>query len=201
MLGSAPTDGGQYHWVSEFAPPHLQKFLSYSSGKLTLLHCNYYAVTYSTTGWLSALAWLVGAASSMFLPGDIIPAVAALAHPSYHPEPWHSYLVIFGVAALIYLINVYLVRYLPLLEGFIAAYMIIVFFSLIITFLVLSPKNSAGVVFQSFAPIVGGSDGVMAVLSSQVLLFFSLLGSDSVVSISNTACDPLVAKYYTGPHG
>jgi hypothetical protein len=38
-------------------------------------------------------------------------------------------------------------------------------------------------VFQSFEPIVGGTNGVMAVLSSQVLLFFSLLGSDSVVSI------------------
>ena len=137
----------------------------------------------SPTGWLSALAWLVGAASSIFLPGDIIPAVAALAHPSYHPEPWHSYLVIVAVALLVYLINVYLVKYLPLLEGFIAAYMIIVFFSLIITLLVLSPtKNSAGVVFQSFEPIVGGSNGIMALLSSQILLFFSLLGSDSVVS-------------------
>jgi hypothetical protein len=88
------------------------------------------------------------------------------------------------VASLVYIINVYLVKYLPLLEGFIAAYMIIVFFSLIITLLVLAPtRNSAEVVFQSFEPIVGGTNGVMAVLSSQVLLFFSLLGSDSVVSI------------------
>ena len=109
--------------------------------------------------------------------------MAALAHPDFHPQPWHSYLVIVGVAILVYLINVYLVKYLPLLEGFIAAYMIIVFFSLIITLLVLSPeKNSAAVVFQSFEPILGGSNGIMAVLSSQILLFFSLLGSDSVVS-------------------
>lgn len=108
--------------------------------------------------------------------------MAALAHPDFHPQPWHSYLVIVGVAILVYLINVYLVKYLPLLEGFIAAY-IIVFFSLIITLLVLSPeKNSAAVVFQSFEPILGGSNGIMAVLSSQILLFFSLLGSDSVVS-------------------
>jgi choline transport protein len=145
------------------------------------------ATDFFATGWLSALAWLVGAASSIFLPGDIIPAVAALAHPSYHPEPWHSYLVILGVASLAYIINVYLVKYLPLLEGFIAAYMIIVFFSVVITLLVLSPKNNAEVVFQSFDPIVGGSNGIMAVLSSQVLLFFSLLGSDSVVSIPSRA--------------
>jgi choline transport protein len=163
--------------------------LSYYSGELTFPPSSLsFTVIDSTTGWLSALAWLVGAASSIFLPGDIIPAVAALAHPSYHPEPWHSYLVILGVASLAYIINVYLVKYLPLLEGFIAAYMIIVFFSVVITLLVLSPKNSAEVVFQSFEPIVGGSNGVMAVLSSQVLLFFSLLGSDSVVRFHSEAC-------------
>ena len=29
----APTSGGQYHWVSEFAPKKHQKFLSYIVGK------------------------------------------------------------------------------------------------------------------------------------------------------------------------
>lgn len=28
----APTSGGQYHWVSEFAPREYQKFLSYITG-------------------------------------------------------------------------------------------------------------------------------------------------------------------------
>lgn len=28
----APTSGGQYHWVSEFAPPGVQKFLSFLTG-------------------------------------------------------------------------------------------------------------------------------------------------------------------------
>jgi choline transport protein len=30
----APTSGGQYHWVSEFAPPSFQKSLSYIVGIL-----------------------------------------------------------------------------------------------------------------------------------------------------------------------
>lgn len=29
----APISGGQYHWVSEFASPGQQKFLSYITGK------------------------------------------------------------------------------------------------------------------------------------------------------------------------
>jgi hypothetical protein len=33
MASMAPTDGGQYHWVSEFCSPRHQKFLSYVTGK------------------------------------------------------------------------------------------------------------------------------------------------------------------------
>lgn len=34
MASMAPTAGGQYHWVSEFAPASFQKPLSYVVGKL-----------------------------------------------------------------------------------------------------------------------------------------------------------------------
>lgn len=33
MASVAPTTGGQYHWVSEFAPARFQAFLSYVVGK------------------------------------------------------------------------------------------------------------------------------------------------------------------------
>jgi amino acid transporter len=32
IASRAPTAGGQYHWVSEFAPPSCQRFLSYITG-------------------------------------------------------------------------------------------------------------------------------------------------------------------------
>jgi hypothetical protein len=35
MESMAPTSGGQYHWVSEFAPANCQKILSYASGELS----------------------------------------------------------------------------------------------------------------------------------------------------------------------
>ncbi len=34
MASMAPTSGGMYHWVSEFAPPEYQRFLSYVTGKM-----------------------------------------------------------------------------------------------------------------------------------------------------------------------
>ena len=33
----APTSGGQYHWVSEFAPPEYQKVASYAAGLLSAI--------------------------------------------------------------------------------------------------------------------------------------------------------------------
>lgn len=36
MASMSPTSGGQYHWVSEFAPPWCQKSLSYITGELVI---------------------------------------------------------------------------------------------------------------------------------------------------------------------
>jgi amino acid transporter len=36
MASMAPTSGGQYHWVSEFAPREHQQFLSYVVGECKL---------------------------------------------------------------------------------------------------------------------------------------------------------------------
>lgn len=108
--------------------------------------------------------------------------MASLSNPDYVPEPWHGYLIVLCVTVLAYLVNVYLVKYLPLLEGFVAAWLIVVFLCLIITLGALSPKNSAAVVFQSFSPEPLDSTVIMELLSAQVLLGFSLLGFDSTVS-------------------
>ncbi|KAI4270732.1 MAG: hypothetical protein LQ337_006496 [Flavoplaca oasis] len=51
MASMAPTAGGQYHWVSEFAAPGAQKFVSYM------------------TGWLCVLGWQAGTASGCYLGG------------------------------------------------------------------------------------------------------------------------------------
>lgn len=52
MASIAPTSGGQYHWVSEFAPPSIQAFVSY------------------VVGWLAALAWQAFVASAAYPTGE-----------------------------------------------------------------------------------------------------------------------------------
>ncbi|KAH2134422.1 hypothetical protein KXV35_008210 [Aspergillus fumigatus] len=72
MASMAPTSGGQYHWVSEFAPRRAQKFLSY------------------ITGWLSATGWQCAIVSIAFLAGTIIQGLVVLNDPTYEFQRWHG---------------------------------------------------------------------------------------------------------------
>jgi choline transport protein len=66
----APTSGGQYHWTSEFAPPSMQRILSY------------------IVGWLSALGWQAAIATTAYGAGNSILLMAALSYPDYVPTQW-----------------------------------------------------------------------------------------------------------------
>ena len=82
----APINGGQYHWISEFAPRY-QKPLSYIAG------------------WWSTIAWQSTAAGATFLAGNFVPSLAALFHPNYAPTSWQNNLCVFALVLLILAIN------------------------------------------------------------------------------------------------
>ena len=56
-------------WVSEFAPPSCQAFMSYMSG------------------WLSALGWQAFIAVAAYQAGALILTLATLNSPDYVPQP------------------------------------------------------------------------------------------------------------------
>lgn len=60
MGSMAPTTGGQYHWVSEFASRKHQKLISY------------------LMGWLCVLGWQTGCASLAYLAGTQIQGLAVV---------------------------------------------------------------------------------------------------------------------------
>jgi len=95
MASMAPTSGGQYHWVSEFAPRRYQKFLSYMSG------------------WLATTSWQAGSAGGSFLIGTIIQGIIIAYNPNYNPTKWQGTLFVFAVAAVAGIINVFFVSQLP----------------------------------------------------------------------------------------
>lgn len=125
MASMAPTAGGQYHWVSEFAPPGAQRVLSYASG------------------WMSTLGWLASVASSNYVVALQIEAMIDVLQPDFVFENWHLTLIMFAFIGVTIIFNTYGARVLPALEtaslfGHIAG-----FFVVMIAVLVLCPKNSA----------------------------------------------------------
>ncbi|GAB7356488.1 hypothetical protein MBLNU459_g7247t2 [Dothideomycetes sp. NU459] len=71
MASMAPTAGGQYHWVSEFAPPKYQKFLSYIVGWMCVLgwQTGLIAINidgYSLPGWHATLLTIAIVLFSIF---------------------------------------------------------------------------------------------------------------------------------------
>ncbi|KAK6074251.1 choline transport protein (amino acid permease) [Seiridium cupressi] len=170
MASMAPTAGGQYHWVSEFAPPGAQKVLSYASG------------------WMSTLGWLASVASSNYVVAVQIEAMIEVLQPDFVFENWQLTLLMLAFTLVTIVFNTWGARVLPALEtaslfGHIAG-----FFVVIIALLVLCPKNSGHDVFADFESSGGYSIGT-AYLISQVSVMYCNLGSDSVVHISEEVQD------------
>jgi choline transport protein len=116
--------------------------------------------------------------SAIFLIGEIISAIISMQHPDFVVTAWKSYLFTVALCTVCFIVNSWLAKYLPLLEGFVLCYMMTAFVSTIIVLLVLSPKLTSSEVFQSFASDLGRTE-ILELVANQVLMFYSLTGSDS----------------------
>ncbi|KAI8931135.1 hypothetical protein NX059_011489 [Plenodomus lindquistii] len=171
MSSMAPTSGGQYHWVSEFAPKKYQKFLSY------------------VVGWLCVLGFQTGIASIGFLAAGQIQGLMILNNSSYIPERWHSTLLTIAVATFAIVFNTILARKLPLVEGIVLVLHIFGFFAFIITLWVLAPRSTPQEVFGSFQDNAGWGSIGLSVLVGQVSPIFALAGADAATHMSEELQD------------
>lgn len=133
MGSMAPTTGGQYHWVSEFAPRRYQKFMSY------------------VMGWLCVLGWQTGAAFTAYLAGTQIQGLVVLNYPNYVHEAWHGTLLSIAVAVFSAVFNITLAKMLPIIEAVILIIHIFAFFGIIVPLWVLAPESSAKSAFTVFS--------------------------------------------------
>ena len=131
-LTRAPTSGGQYHWVSEFAPRSCQKFLSYM------------------TGWLCATGWQCGIVAVAFIAGTIIQGLIVLNDATYVYAKWQGTLLVIAIAVFSILFNTFLAKKLPLVEVLLLILHVVGLFLVIIPLWVLGPLSSAESVFTNF---------------------------------------------------
>lgn len=155
----APTSGGQYHWVSEFAPPSCQKFLSY------------------IVGWLSALGWQAAVAATGYGAGVGVLYIASMAHPAYIPTAWQGTLVTIAVLLVATFANTVGAKRLPMLEGILLFLHVFGFFAILIPLWVVAPKAPAKEVFTSFSNFGGWPTQGTAVMVGMLTATASLAGN------------------------
>ncbi|RAH58026.1 amino acid permease [Aspergillus piperis CBS 112811] len=171
MASMSPTSGGQYHWVSEFAPRRGQKFLSY------------------ITGWLCATGWQCAIVAIAYLAGTIIQGLIVLNHPNYEFERWHGTLLVIAITAFSILFNTFLAKNLPMVEGLILIIHVVGLFAIIIPLWVLAPRNSAKAVFTEFYDGGGWGSPGTATLVGLSTTITSMIGYDCSVHMSEEIKD------------
>ncbi|KAK4574910.1 hypothetical protein LTR86_000759 [Recurvomyces mirabilis] len=173
MGSMAPTSGGQYHWVSEFAPRKHQKFLSY------------------IVGWLGVLGWQTGVAFSGFLVGTQIQGLLVLNYEcdcGYIAQRWHGTLLILGMLALAVLFNTFLAHSLPLLEYIVLVIHLLGFLCILIPLWVLAPKTPSAQVWTTFVNPGWSSQG-LSCLVGIVASVAPLLGADAAAHMAEELTD------------
>lgn len=138
--------GGQYHWVSEFAPARYQKVLSYFAG------------------WQATMSWQAGNASGPFVMGTLIQSLIAMNFPDYDSPRWQGTLMVIANIALVYAANAYGTEYIPVVQNTLMVLHVFLFFAVVVPLWVLAPHASAGQVFTDFYNGGGWSSMFLAVM-------------------------------------
>ncbi|KAJ7681611.1 amino acid/polyamine transporter I [Mycena rosella] len=166
MASMAPTSGGQYHWVSEFAPPKYQKPLSY------------------LTGWMSALSWQAGNASGSYLTGSLIQALITINNPAYDPTNWHGMLLMFSMVLVLFLANVFGAKKLPVGQNFLVVMHCALLVVFVAMYAALAPHVSAADVFTTFTNDGNWASMGLSLMIGQITAIYSLVGSDAIAHMA-----------------
>jgi choline transport protein len=170
MASMAPTSGGQYHWVSEFAPRKYQRLLSYISG------------------WMSTVSWQAGAAGGAFLNGTLIQGIIAAYDTSYIPKRWQGTLFVFAICLIEGIVNAFFVNQLPRLQKVMAVPHGLGWIAVIIVMWVLAPHATSHDVFFNWESF-GWSDMGLSVMVGQITSVYFLIASDSAAHLAEEVKD------------
>ncbi|TKA82474.1 hypothetical protein B0A55_02176 [Friedmanniomyces simplex] len=174
MASMAPTSAAHCHCkyprlvsgVSELAPPHWQRFLSY------------------LTGWLACFGWQSVTAVYCYNIAGTIHGLIQLNHPSYVPEAWHLMLLIAATAVVVSATRILFSNRLSLLEGAYAVLHVYAFVLVAITLWVLAPHPSGESVLTHYHNGGAWPNTGLSIPTGQITSIFVWLRSDSVAHLA-----------------
>ena len=179
----APTAGGQYHWVSEFAPPRHQKFLSYLTGikpSSRLISIPYSIILIFRIGWLCATGWQAGLVGGCFLIGTSIQGLIIL-NTNYNPQRWQGTFLTWAFVVICVLFNTVGAKKLPAVETLILMVHVMGLFGIIAPLWILQPRASAHEALLTFTNNGGWPSTGLASMTGLLSPVYSLLGFDCSV--------------------
>lgn len=131
-LNTLPALGGQYHWISEFAPQSQQKVLSF------------------VVGWLCTLGWQSGTAIGCFLAATEIQGLIVLNNGDYVYERWHGTLLTIAVVCFVASFNTFFVKHLPMVERLVLCLHVGGFICILVPLWVLGPRGNSHEIWTVF---------------------------------------------------
>lgn len=141
-------------------------------------------------GWISVFAWQVNSLAAAYFSGTLIQAFIILNSPSYVPQLWHGTLLGYFVLVCCAIINIWLIKYLPKLEGVVLIIHVLGFFAVIIPLLRLAPRSTSEFVFTNFSNGGGwASNGVAFMVGGFLTNTFPLIGYDGASHMSEEIKD------------
>ncbi|GAB7334490.1 hypothetical protein MBLNU13_g06481t1 [Cladosporium sp. NU13] len=172
LASMAPTAGGQYHFISEFAPRPLQKPLSY------------------VVGWLCCLGWISGIPACGLQLAGIVQAMVQLTHSSSdYTLPWQATLTVFLFILLTVGFNVYFAQHLPLAEGIVLFLHVFGFFAFLLTLWIMADHAPAKEVFITFHNGGGWSSTGLSCLVGLSSPIWCFIGPDAGAHMSEELKD------------
>ncbi|GIZ41191.1 hypothetical protein CKM354_000450500 [Cercospora kikuchii] len=172
-ISSMVPTGGQYRWASAFAPPRYQQVLSYFTGSLCSI------------GWQARLT-----AICHILAGVVL-ALVEINHDDFSPARWQRNLLTFGIVIVVSAFNALAASHLSVAEGLFAICHVYALVPIVVSLWVLAPKQSVADVFFNCTDNGGGwPSPVLGVLVGQIPAFFTVLGSEATVHISEEVEEP-----------
>ncbi|WPG98162.1 Hypothetical protein R9X50_00094800 [Acrodontium crateriforme] len=169
----APTAGGQYHWVSEFAPPSLQKSLSY------------------VVGWCCCLGWIAGIPACAFQLAGLVQEMVLLGYPDANIQQlWQQTLIVFLFILLTVGFNIFFAHHLPLMEGIILFLHFFAFFAfLLVLWIMPKTHQPAKEVFTTFYDGGGWGNIGLSCLVGLATPIWCFIGPDAGAHMSEELKD------------
>ncbi|TKA81744.1 hypothetical protein B0A55_01124 [Friedmanniomyces simplex] len=112
-----------------------------------------------------------------------------LNNPDYIFQRWHGTLLVIAIVAFAVLFNTVFAKHLPVIEGLVLILHLLGFFGVLIPLWVLSPRNTAGVVFTRFDNLGGWPTQGVSFMVGLLTSVYGLLGADSAVHMSEEIRD------------